>query len=445
MKYFLVNNVLTLTIIFLITTAIPRFIHDFTSVYGLILRTEHTFGQTGIILTVLILTMLTYNKYRWALFLLGIQYGIHAAWAFWSTLLLITFLYFQRRKIPTKLICKYTLSLLAGSLATVTIFTFHKFLLPNSSYDFQSESNNLIGIYLKFWDYHRNRPFDLYSIFCSVVLVVLLLLFANFTKKSFSQLATLNTTIAISSLISTLLYVLNDGWLKNNFVPLSLLMPGRFMNFHALFALPLIIINLNYCMSLFKRKINLTDYYLSSISIVMFPPILVLYLYFFTDHLQKIPFQLRNSVTNVYNSEAEYCEDLNKDDKHILTSGISSRLIPINCKRSIILDSHTIDFIPYLPKGVIELKNLTEQLYGIDFDDPRVSFQIAGQDFTKSGAIPPEVIKPFWEMRTLSDWNLLACKYDFSNIVTPSNYEITLPIIFSDNNITIFEVKPDCN
>ena len=105
----------------------------------------------------------------------------------------------------------------------------------------------------------------------------------------------------------------------------------------------------------------------------------------------------------------------------------------------------TIDFIPYLPKGVIELKNLTEQLYGIDFDDPRVSFQIAGQDFTKSGAIPPEVIKPFWEMRTLSDWNLLACKYDFSNIVTPSNYEITLPIIFSDNNITIFEVKPDCN
>jgi hypothetical protein len=96
MKYFLVNNVLTLTTIFLITTAIPRLIHDFTSVYGLILRTEHTWGQTGLIFTLFILTMLTYKKYGWALFLLGIQYGIHPAWALWSTLLLISFIYFQR-------------------------------------------------------------------------------------------------------------------------------------------------------------------------------------------------------------------------------------------------------------------------------------------------------------------------------------------------------------
>jgi hypothetical protein len=278
-----------------------------------------------------------------------------------------------------------------------------------------------------------------------MALVVVLLFLANLTKRDFPQLSNLNTIVGFSSLISTILYLLNDGLLNNSFVPLSLLMPGRFMNLHALCSLPVFIININYLMSRVNRKFIYSKNYLLVISKAFFPPLFVLCIYLFTGYLQKIPFRLDDTVVNVYNSKAEYCEILNQDNKRILTSGISSRFIPINCKRSIILDSSTIDFIPYLPKGVVELKNLTEQLYGIDFNDPRVNFQIAGKDFTRSGAIPPEVIKPVWEMRTLSDWNLLACIYDFSNIVTPSNYEINLPIIFNDNHVTIFEVNSKCN
>ena len=108
-KYFLINNFLNLTCIFLITTTIPSFVKNLTSVYGLILRTEHTFGQMGLTLTLAILTMLTYKKYGWALFLLGIQYGIHPAWALWSTLLLISAMYFQRRSLQSNFILKFIL------------------------------------------------------------------------------------------------------------------------------------------------------------------------------------------------------------------------------------------------------------------------------------------------------------------------------------------------
>ena len=444
MKYFLINNFLNLTCIFLITTTIPSFVKNLTSVYGLILRTEHTFGQMGLTLSLAILTMLTYKKYGWALFLLGIQYGIHPAWALWSTLLLISAMYFQRRSLQSNFI-KFILSLFSGSLITLTLFLYHKFLLPNSSYEMQSDPKNLIQVYLKFWDYHRNRPFDLSSILYSLTLVILLFSLSKLIKKSYFELANLNIIVAISSLVSTLLYLLNDGLLQNNFVPLSLLMPGRYMNFHALLILPIIMININYLILKVKSKFTLIDNYLFKIIVILLLPFFLLYAYFFTSYMSRIPFNLENSAGNIYNSKAVYCKYLNRDDKQVLTAGISGRLIPINCKRSIILDSHTTDFIPYLPKGVNQIKNLTEQLYGISFNDPRINFRIAGKEFYRSGAIPPEIIKPIWEMRTLSDWNLLACKFNFSNIVTPTNFKINLPIVFSDNNVSIFRTDQNCN
>ncbi len=451
--YFLINNFLrlelvSLLVIFVISFAIPNIAKEFVSVYPLIFRTEHTYGQFGLSFTLLVITLLVYSKFKWAFFNLGILLGIHTAWALWSGILTIIYIVLVHKKRVFLHIKSNLISLILGSFISIILFAIHKIILANSTYSKLGNRNDtLINSYLTYWDYHRSIPFNFDAVKLNLFLIILLIFLTFVIKIGSKGLKRFNILLLISTLLSVGIYFLNDYILNNSFIPLSLLMPGRFMNLQALTLLPILIINGYFVLKFFLNSLNrfrVVDKYFKRVFTLIFYSV-ILYLFVFTDSLAKIPFSHSVSALNIYQKSENLCLSLEPNEKKVLTIGNPSRFIPIKCGKSVILDTTAIDFIPYLPNALNSLKTIIDEVYGLDFQDPRKNFELIDSELSQSGSVPENIVKPVWDFRSVQDWQLLACKYDFVNIVTPDYFSLALPLIYSENGYSIYQTKQNCS
>jgi hypothetical protein len=149
---------------------------------------------------------------------------------------------------------------------------------------------------------------------------------------------------------------------------------------------------------------------------------------------------------NFYNPKLDkpICEFLKETDSSIVTIGNASRILPLTCRKKILIDTTQIDFIPYSKNSLPKLKNIMEDVYGLIFSSRIDSSNIVNHLSKPIGAIDENIVRKIWETRSVSTWKELGCQYNFQYLVLPKNFRIQLnPILISDS-LVLYYVEKNC-
>jgi hypothetical protein len=426
------GNYFILFSLFMWTSAIPYFFKDFTNVYPLIFRGEHTYGIYGITLCILSIALLSSKKVKLLGFVLPIFLVTQVAWAIWFVLIATLSLVIVNIGFNLSSLKEF----IKGSFISLpfSVATFIHYLRNLSEQKVLISNDKLINelwiSYINFWDYHRSLDFDFKSVYLNLIGFIVILILRLKIKLDMKN----NFIIVfylICNFVSTALYYVNDFLLENKFIFLSSLMPGRFMNLN-IFLLFLILF-------FYLTKILKSLYYSNLVVSLLF-----ITLYFYPGLIPKINF---DPTLPKIMSDAEIdlvCGSFKFPDRQILTLGLSSRLVPLHCKHPILLDSTQIDFIAYNSHKLENLSEVLDNVYGVNFKDPRNSWESTGQVIRPTGSVDEKIVKSNWEFRNSEHWEQLSCKFNFTEVVTDSSIILRLPILYKNDFLTVYTIENSC-
>ena len=422
-------------LVILFTAAIPYALKNLTNVYPLIFRGEATYGIYGLSLAIITISIFMQRNFFALGFILPLFVITQAAWALWTVLILTLTILLLRDFRSWEGIKKFTRGALFSFpiLAVSVIY----FIVNRSKSTLESNSQfsvqELWLSYISYWDYHRSLDFDYLSVYLNLFIFFSLVLILWFGKNINRNTINLIIITMLSLTISTSLYLLNDNILGNKFIQLSSLMPGRFNNLHPVL-LMLILLSL---LRVFLRN------YSRVYSILV--TILFAFIYFYPNLTPKTDFQSTLNPRQINSNYKAICDALMNSNLPTLTLGEASRLVTLECKLPILIDTTQIDFAAYNPNSLFNLSEITSDLYGINFMNPVDAWTSSGKILRPSGSIDPQIVKSTWSFRNLNSWENLACKYGFSNIVTDSTLKLGIPSTYKDDLFSIYSIKKNCN
>jgi hypothetical protein len=117
----------------------------------------------------------------------------------------------------------------------------------------------------------------------------------------------------------------------------------------------------------------------------------------------------------------------------LLTAG-DLHLIQGVTRRPVVLDGGALDFLPYVPKAAPVTDRVLRELY-----DSSLTIEIP--DFSPDGTLPPDVARHAWETRLLHEWRVLADRWRFTDIVTPNDWQLQLPLVARDGELAVWTVR----
>jgi hypothetical protein len=158
----------------------------------------------------------------------------------------------------------------------------------------------------------------------------------------------------------------------------------------------------------------------------------------------KISFEPTISSQGDLSNIQKMCESLRGTNDPIVTLGKSSRLVTLECKLPILVDTTQIDFAAYKSDSLFVLREVIDKLYGVNFVDPRISWGTANQIIRPTGSINPKIIKSNWEFRSREHWMQLACEFNFTHIVVDTGIYLNAKVIYEDNFYTIYKFDKKC-
>lgn len=132
------------------------------------------------------------------------------------------------------------------------------------------------------------------------------------------------------------------------------------------------------------------------------------------------------------------------NESNVVTLGNASRIIPLNCRNKILIDSTQIDFIPYSPSSIPKLKEIMENIYGLDFFSRDKTSEIMDIPSIPSGSIEQNLVNKSWSTRSIKTWEFLSCKFNFRYLVIPSEIKIMLKPILEEEGLNLYELNPIC-
>jgi hypothetical protein len=417
----------------MLTSAIPYFLKDFTNVYPLIFRGDHTYGLYGISFCLLAISLLISKRFILLGFILQVYILIQSAWGIWFIIISLISLIFTYKHFSRENFTNFLKGLIFGLPITILSLSNFNMGLPLSTrHDSRQDSvNSLWGSYVNFWDYHRSLDFDfkslyLNSLFFIIILIFVLVIKLNFVTK-FLTIFYLNSTF-----LSAILYLLNDYIFKNQIIFLSAIMPGRFFNLNIVLLIFILIASMSKNFVKFHFFLNL------------FLTLSIIFFYTSPQLAPKISFEPTISSQGDLSNIQKMCESLRGTNDPIVTLGKSSRLVTLECKLPILVDTTQIDFAAYKSDSLFVLREVIDKLYGVNFVDPRISWGTANQIIRPTGSINPKIIKSNWEFRSREHWMQLACEFNFTHIVVDTGIYLNAKVIYEDNFYTIYKFDKKC-
>ncbi|MBI5638804.1 MAG: hypothetical protein HZA17_00105 [Nitrospirae bacterium] len=117
----------------------------------------------------------------------------------------------------------------------------------------------------------------------------------------------------------------------------------------------------------------------------------------------------------------------------LLLTAADLHLIQMVTRRPVLLDGGGLDFLPYVPESGPELNAILRDVYGLDiFSEPP-----AGQ---KNSAVITDLHRPLWENRALAEWQMIRSRFKVTDILTPADWHLNLPVIASDKGLTLYTI-----
>lgn len=100
-----------------------------------------------------------------------------------------------------------------------------------------------------------------------------------------------------------------------------------------------------------------------------------------------------------------------------------------------LIDSGALDTMVYAPESGPALAAILRDVYGIDFLDPPA--------IVRSGSsVPHELNVQLWERYSTQQWRELRRTYNVSQVVTRTDYRLSLPIAAQTDGLRLYRI-PD--
>lgn len=440
-----VNNHLLLNYlsIFTILNSLPIFLKDLTLNYPLLINSVHSYGQYGISFSLLIISLYLWKKINTLAFVFPFFVSIHSGWALSTLFILLIFFLINKSKLEIKF---QTLKILFFSIFMQIPFWLHAFVINNQKISINNSLsiNELYLIYVKNWDFHRSFGWDNQNIMIHLIILILLFFLYLILNKSNLKLKNIVFITGINSLLGIFLTFLDLKIFNKSFILLNTFMPGKIINLSLILYVIIIFSFVNFILitignfNLSKSKLNLSIFH-ALYFLVIFSGFYFNFEKF--DYLRIWPFPSKYN----YSTEKDLCDILNSSDSLILTIGNASRIIPLNCRSPILLDTTQIDFIPYSKNSLPTLKDIIEDVYGLHFNFRKNISKFVAIDSIPSGGIDQILVEPIWENRNAETWQVLACEYKFKYIVVPKDINLKLNLIKIGDFFQIYETNQNCN
>ena len=292
-------------------------------------------------------------------------------------------------------------------LTIISLCFFYYFSLEKLPYD-----QNLFNIYINKWDGHRAITGEIHYEYLFKSLILLILIFYLCPKNNENKFfLSVFGSMIISSII---VYLLFKIFHLNNYKILSPIIPGRFLITFTFIAWP-VALSLIYFRFKEAKYINYFFYSL----IILYSS---MHYKTFLDVKDKI-------VSNDKNLIFLKLKDL-EDTGNVITSADSSFNV-LFISRKPLLMSKTIDYLPYHPYLVNNIKEIMTEVYGYDFDNPpKKNFPYLSDKFIKSN----------FEERSNNDWIKIKNKFKSNVVITPNSWKLDLKLIYSDKKYNLYRI-----
>ena len=409
--------------------------------YPTLHTSEHSYGMYTFSLFTLVVGLLARKSFLIAGIITTILIGFHLVVGLWVLFTIIgIFILAHIFKINLKLsFDSFSKGIFIGLVPIVLSLIFFFF----NTIEKDSLDEEAFNTYMSLWDHHRNiMKFHINYVVKTSIMIFIILIFVIFFKNFESDDQIFIYFLLISSLFSSIVYILFK--IYSNYFPELLVrtMPTRLIGLHSIIAYPLILGIIIKSIKLISKKYNINLKILLSLFFVL----LASYYSFFHNEKnvlervfakvdQKLLARVYSFKKNVFIKKNDYDLEFWKYirnleiDGYVIGNAETSNSILRKGLKPYIINAHFIDHLPYHPYTVSETKAIIEEIYEIDFNNPPRKY---------TGAIKDTWYRNIFEKKSVKNWNEIAKKFNISAIILPDNWNIKLKKSFTSDNYSLY-------
>lgn len=387
------------------------------------LDNQHTYGMFGMAFMVLILALFVLPRYRVAFFLLGFSPFIHPSLSIWLHVTLLVFVLTEYKNLISWV--KRGLWVIIGYVVCLSTLLLQRLYFPIEPLPPDVEETYLATI-IENYATHGSFILEYPSSQTVFLLMVLFISIIVLTNNKYSQplktVAKLLLIISSIGIIGTII-TYSNSYLGNI---ITVLLPNRFLTIVLYLLVPLVISML--VLLIIDYSVTITNFlhshYQSSINVRfitsrILPSILILgYIMF-----------ISNQITVAFKGyESRYNREFGKFDSSVfkatatadgfllITPDLHTSTIQVYSQRPLLLNIGALDNLPYTVEAGPITAEILRDVYDIDFFNPPEPVAMTHH------------INEVWAERTVEDWQVLAAKYGFSQVLVAST-RLKLPLV----------------
>ncbi len=164
------------------------------------------------------------------------------------------------------------------------------------------------------------------------------------------------------------------------------------------------------------------------------PELFILIVVFFIYHGSHLASNWSSRIQTLEDPKIDSVIALLHQDKSILATSPDMERIQLMTRRPVLLDLGALDMLPYVPEVGEKMFAILREVYGI-----RLSTEINPKaneiDFVYPNA------QKLWETRHVEEWQLLAKRYHFSELLTPPNWNLQLKRLSVSSKYALYEIS----
>lgn len=432
-----------------------------------LLGTAHTYGIFGLTYAVLVIGVLGVGRYRTGAFLSGLAPAFHPSLGAFCVLLSGSAVFVNRRELKPEL-ASMLWYFIAGSLLTAASLVWQLHFFPPEAAMDPALKKKYLDAFIQNFDYHRSFDGWRHGGFLTGLLASAVAIMASRGRR-----APVGARIVFSAITASVVATIGIAFFAE-FVPffdfLKILIPWRFMNFANLCLVP---VALGFLAADFPRMPRLRTALFFLVLILCFlwqrggfPDIEFLYIgiAFFVllvaaislPDIPAFPFRyllkwreravaaavgvvvvihVLPAAASLVSRDAGTIPEIygiaSGRPGMLLTAG-DMPLIQLMTGRPLLMDSG-LDFFAYVPETGPRFNEILKKVYGLDLFIPPPGEQRNAGKLTFSH-------RDLWEGRTMDEWRAIRKEFGVTDILTPADWRLQLPLIADDGDRSLFTI-----
>ena len=384
--------------------------------YPSLIFSEHTYGMLSLATFTLILGLVANKNILVASVVTVILISIHPVVGVW------TFLFVALSFYHLKIYNVYSKDIYRGVMIGIFFITTSFLIYYSNTIEKLPYDNNLFLNYLDNWDGHRIISKTIHYEYLAKTFLLCFLCIFGYRKKLYSTSYSPHLLIILlSSVFSTILYLLYKltPFIFPDF--LKIIMPSRFIMLHTFLGWPVIIgLIIFLTKNLFKDKII----FFTSILLVL---ILV-------QNYNKI-FLIKDNFMNNFKVKEEsrvvnFLKNKNIKNNLVVPSSLISYIFK-KTKKPILLHTESLDFISYHPYLIYKFFHILEEVYEIKNNLPPEK---------NNPYLNDQYIKNIFEKRTKDEWLLIKKQFNVEFILVPDSWDLKLDTNMEDKKFKLYQL-----